>query len=994
MKLSNVEAHMNSKSSFSAAEFPWNDRGGRNALESGRALPPWTNPSATQSPRPSLAPFRLTAVRPVSGSLLLCLGLALGALPATVRAQPNYANENDVAAYVRQMLYWTDATGADKAIAAFRYKDLLYTNDSGVRPQLEKFPDYYDPAARDRAQLAEEHLRRGLTNAPASALLGNLLLDLRYDKTVAEGILARQALAGAAFTRFAQTSAPPAFVIDAEIAAYSNAWHATRQALATYLSLLTNHLGVTAAPAPPLGYQIFRQLVPDRSLNPATYLSNGVPLSVITNSHPLFGGYKDLVVLYGLLNDYGRAAVELARLQLCLATTAGSTQASATMTEAQRFIYLHGELLRGIWPSLVPSELDGAGLAETMASCSQRLNELATLRQFLAGKRNILGFEPDFLMLVQKFTGGTTYYDSYDALRERLSPAYTVGPLYYAKSDWLAARSSYQTFRGYEDQLAAQFRLLTAEAEDRLFVIVGAYPGDEAYETPQENEGSELWQQLRSLEVARLRIQRNQAEIANLKKEIDIELWRAGAVTNAYIKYANTRASIAEKIGHINAVQGAANAAAEAANASAWWGAAAQVANAAVQAGAEEWKGQLEAEKERQAGMEQAEIEGIESKARVKTLLLSMNTLAVDSQEAALLLKQEMGRFTALWREKQQLESELAQNQEDLADRYFADPSHHLLAQRDMLVANLSFEEAQRWMFFMTRALEYKWNQRFTNNSPDGRTWSSASVFKLRNAVELEDLWRAMDSYEQLIAGTVMVGTNRFDWFSVRKDFLGYHDGRQYEDLLTGQMLDPISAFRTNLLRRLVTVSGGQECVIDFDTVRQIPGGFFFVGPVFTTNQPPTVHDPGRFLDKINYLKIRLVGSAMTYTNPLAGRLSYGGTSYLRNPRVGRFDSARPDRLQNEFTTYATRYWYNFGSGWEFTDRQTVSEAFMDRNPVSDPNTPPGTEEIWEFKERSVAATGWKLTLPTIALGQRVLHVTELDDIIIYFHHRSAQRFP
>lgn len=994
MKLSNVEANMNSNFPFSAGSFSLPAPSDRMALGSGWALPSRPGRMATRGLARHPGRLRATGVRAFAGLLIAWLCLVFFGLSARVLAQPNYANDTEVAAYVRQMVYWTDAVGADKAIAAFRYRDLLYTNDSGVRAQLEKFADYYDAAARDRAQLAEEHLRRGLTNAPASSLLGNLLLDLRYDRTVAEGILARKALAGAAFTRFAQTSAPPAFVIDVEIAAYSNAWHTTRQALASYLSLLTNHLGVTADPAPPLGYQIFQQHVPNRGLNPATYLSNGVPVTVITNSNPLFGGYKDLVVLYGLLKDYGRSARELARLQLCLATTAGTAQASATITEAQRFMYLHGELLRGVFPGLAPSEVEGAGLAEAMASCGQSLDELGTLRQFLAGKRNILGFEPDFLMLVQKFTGGTTYYDSYDALRERLSPAYTVGPLYYAKSDWLAARNSYEAYRGYGDQLAAQFSLATAEAEDRLYEIVGAYPGEEGYDTPQSNEGSELWQQLQSIEVARLRIQRNQAEITNLKKEIDIELWRAGAVTNAYIKYANTRASIAEKIGHINAAQEAANAAAEAANASAWWGAAAQVANAAVQAGAEEWKGQLEAEKERQGGMEQAEIEGIESKARVKTLLLSMNTLAVDSQEAALLLKQEMGRFTALWAEKQRLESELAQNQEELADRYFADPSHMLLSQRDMLVANFSFEEAQRWMFFMTRALEYKWNQRFTNNTPDGRTWTSSSVFKLRNAAELEDLWRAMDSYEQLIAGTVIVGTNRFDWFSVRKDFLGYQDGRQYEDLLTGQSLDPISAFRTNLLRRLVSVSGGQECVIDFDTVLQIPGGFFFVGPVFTTNQPPIVHDPGRFLDKINYLKIRLVGQDMTYTTPLAGRLSYGGTSYMRNPRVGRFDPARPDRLQNEFTTFATRYWYNFGYGWEFTDRQTISDAFMERNPVHDPNTPPGTDEIWEFKERSVAATGWKLTLPTIALGQRVLYVTELDDIIIYFHHRSAQRFP
>ncbi len=443
----------------------------------------------------------------------------------------------------------------------------------------------------------------------------------------------------------------------------------------------------------------------------------------------------------------------------------------------------------------------------------------------------------------------------------------------------------------------------------------------------------------------------------------------------------------------INAAQAAANAAAEAANSSTIWGGAAQAANAALQAGFELKKSALEADKERLAGLEQAEVEGLESAARVKTLLLGMNTLAIDSQEAVLLLSQEMGRFTALLREKEDLERRLAESPTALSGRYFADPAHRLRYQADMLRADLSFDEAQKWLFFMVRALEYKWNQPFTNYVYGGRTWSSASVFKLRNAPELEDLWRALDAYEQVIAATIILGTNRFDWFSVRKDFLGYQDGRDYEDPITRQMLDPISAFRTNLLRRLVSVGNGQECVIEFDTVRQIPGGFFFVGPIFTTNQPPTVYDPGRFLDKINYLKIRLVGASMTYTNPLAGRLSYGGIGYLRKPRVGRYDPVRPDRLRNEMTTYSTRYWFNLGNGWEFTDRQTVSDAYMERSRTQDPNIPPGTAEIAEFKERSVAATGWRLAVPTISLGQRVLYVDELDDIIIYFQHRSAQRF-
>ena len=122
------------------------------------------------------------------------------------------------------------------------------------------------------------------------------------------------------------------------------------------------------------------------------------------------------------------------------------------------------------------------------------------------------------------------------------------------------------------------------------------------------------------------------------------------------IHFANYQADLTTYIGHISAAQAAAQAAADAFNSATWWGAGANGVNAVVQAAGEEAKGQLDAEKERQAGIEQAKIEGIETEARVKTMLLDMNTLAVDSQEAALMLKQEMGRLTALLREKADLE--------------------------------------------------------------------------------------------------------------------------------------------------------------------------------------------------------------------------------------------------------------------------------------------------------------------------------------------------
>jgi len=59
---------------------------------------------------------------------------------------------------------------------------------------------------------------------------------------------------------------------------------------------------------------------------------------------------------------------------------------------------------------------------------------------------------------------------------------------------------------------------------------------------------------------------------------------------------------------------------------------------------------------------------------------------------------------------------------------------------------------------------------------------------------------------------------------------------------------------------------------------------------------------------------------------------------------------------------------------------------------TADPRIPPSALQIEEFKERSVAATGWKLRIPTVSLGVEVMRIDELNDIEIYFHHYSAQR--
>lgn len=934
-------------------------------------------------------------------SLLLLGWLACLALPTTALAQPaNYTNETVVAAYVKGLLYWTDADPATRDIAAFRYKDKLYTNETtGIRPDRSRMNSYYRTAERDRAQTAETELRLGLASNSASALLGDLLLDIYYDRTAAEFVLAGNSMTAADKIRMGPPSVPTGLVIDDEIGLYRQALEAYRSALMAHFSLLSDNLGTTQVP--PAGYQWFRQLVPARGLAPATWLSNGVPVSVSGSADALFDGYRDLVLLLNGLRDYGRAIVPLARLLTTRNNAGDVDQARNLITEGERFLFLRTSTLRGVFPGLdqgsSPADV-ASGMAEATAGVSQSLSELEALGQTLQGQGNVLGFESDFLMLAQKYAGQSgDIFDSFDALQLRLNPTDLSSPLRYAKDLQTEARDSYDDYQGFQEQLEIQLANVGGSAEDRLFQIVGAHPGTPEYDHPENNAGSEIWQQLQSIQAAKLRVEKNGAEINNLTEQINIEIWRGGAVSDAHIRYADKRAELVQEINQLKAAQETANSFfgnLRFSNSGEFLGTLVSGAIAgAAQAAVGFTVADKEADLERQSGMEQAEVEGIESEAQVKTLMLQFSTLAIDSKEAALLANQEVGRLTALLREKADLENSVAESQRDLAGRYFADPVHHLRYLHQTMLANLSFDEAQKWLYFMVRALEYKWNTPFMNYFYLGRRWSTGTLYKLRNAEELEQFYHAMVSFNSLVQ---LPSDDYWDWFSVREDFFDY---KKYDATGTNLMhypdpanpggpasLTAVQAFRQKL--KSLTNSLG-TIRLDFSTVREIPGGTFFRGPRFDTNQ--RVLSAGLFLDKIKWIKISLPGSHSLGRAHLAGEMTYGGSGFIRNFDVGHFVPERPDRLADELTAYSTRYWFFHppSAAWRFSE---ALKSPVTMTLTNDSRMPPSVGEINIFKERSVATTGWVLSIPTWDLGVPVMKIEELDDVELYFYHYAVSR--
>jgi hypothetical protein len=934
-------------------------------------------------------------------------------------------------------LYYEFAAPADREKAAFRYKALLYKTEEVkgeryIRAQFETMANYWNETARLRALQAAQTIKEAIRYAPFDTNLRHALLDIYYDTAVADIALAHEKAVEVAKIMLeldpaAPGEAPGEFLISKEIARLEEALPLYRKAMEGYMSLLSDPMGVDVTefePSParqhePFGYYIFRVEVPQRSPRPALFKDNAgnwvLPKDAGPGDtqEPLFERYKDLALLFTLLRDYVRTAAQLAERYI-LRSNPATTREPSDFDKAHALIgavlqatYVEASILLNIFPEVngTSGAVDPAsGLLESIASWRHEVNHFNFLRSYLRGETNLFGLTDDFLVTVQSQIPGDTkqYFDSYDFFAAYLK---TDGsPLLIAKADWKKAEDDYDKYRDRNDQLALQFHDKNEQYDRRLREIVGVNPGEPGYDTPNLNVGSEIWQQALNIELARKRIEANQQEIADLYEQITIEVWRRGkekginnAMAKVYLDYGDQQASLTEEIAKISAAQVYANemtAAWSSVSIDIGWppgvsvgaGAYAHAINAGFQQHLEEAKGQKQAEKERLAARERAEIQSrqdalldVNHKAQIKTWLLRMNILSIESVEATLILLQEGGRFTALFDEKEDLERRKEESNELLADRYFADPSHRLVKDSSILRAELSFKEAQLWLFFTLRAAEYKWNQKFAHTY-QGRHYTNKTVFKLRNVRELQDLFDAIAAWNTRIS----LGTRSDDdykKFSFREDFLGYRNGKdaKYHDPISGELVEPRQAFQSYLSQESLYLAPG-----DPDNPMQ---GFKALKLRFSTAfVPPTggLFLLNRWLEKIQFLKVKVFGGTISgIESTVDGYLSYGGTSLIRNQVPGSQDPQEPDRWNNETTEYSTRHWFSQSGEWH------SSETL--RSPIKiqvskDPEVPEDVYKINVFKERSVATTDWTLYVAVEGGGIPLIDLTEVTDIEFHMY--------
>ncbi len=911
----------------------------------------------------------------------------------------------------RAALYYRLAPSESRNGAFLRYLDLLYRDVGPPRPYFEDMPQWYGAAEREglRTELAAAWAK--LREYPDSREWRWHVLDLHYQRAMAEGILGdnlRRTSDGG------RILAPPpgteSFTIDQEIQTATEALAQYGRALDEWFVLLET----------PEGYELFQTEAPWRELPSATYLDEQTGLARrVAPEFPAPGvtGYADLILAFDLLNDYGETTVELTELMFA-DQGAEEPGLRASMSVWLRQVRLRGELLLSAFPNLVPDDDATPGLGVAINTWRNTVSRLGTLLQAVRGQANLLGFTDDFLLLLPRDSfDDDSPFDSFDRFKQLLDPADPSGRLGFALAKLKEAESGYANYQEQRGEYDAEREALVEQYRDRLGEIGTA-----------DKAGTEIAQQRLAIRLAQQQIRRNRVEMNNLTREVQIEVTRNAkekginlSIQDIKLDYRGKIANLDFAIGIIEGTQKAADSYADAADTVNPFGAGAKVANGVYQYAAEVGKAAIRFEQSRLAGEEEMKITAkendrldVNSAALIQTRLLEMRTLSVDSQSAALVLSQEMGRLVALEDERDSLLAKLEGVDRRLNSRFFADAGHRLRARSSTVLANQLFDDVQPWLHFMIRAFEYKYTRPFSTEFA-GRSWSGNSASICRNARELELLWQALRN-KDIDEGLRRSGLkDRYDWFSVREDFFGYRIGSddggvplRYADPISGEPVDAVTAFRSRI-RRIMDSRGRVR--LPFSTVREIPlpVGTFFLGPEFLENGTVDASRPGLCLDKIKWMKVRLPGPHTTTGNTLVGTLAYGGTGMMRNRTPGRFDPARPDEIENEFTTYGTRVWRRNDQGdWYLDEQPETAIVVMAKEGGVRPDGRPAVEgqepdilrsatRIDHFAERSVAASGWELVFDTekpnpVNSNDKALRIDQLDDIEIYFYHYTANR--
>lgn len=742
----------------------------------------------------------------------------------------------------------------------------------------------------------------------------------------------------------------------------------------------------------------------------------------------LFSGYKDYVTYLRIMADYVRYQAELARLRGMRQGPNDVTKGRNALAKIMRETALDFVLLRGLYPASQFPPGDASGANAAINGVETAMADVTNVRGFLNGTTNVLGLDPNFLLLVQESTiGGTRYFDSFDILRQRLKGSNQ--PLTVALEKKTEAEGRYNNFRASVDKVVQELDDVDANFADRYFDITGYTPTETPgfTGTAKPGSGSELDIVQQSIES----LHRRTGTLSSLNNEIGEDLSLANtavkaaegigqAVENAGQTYRNETDEAWAAIHAEKAIAAGAQAAAEGVYAV---GGAdlgyeissglAAAANAIVQAQAAAVISHKEQKIERAALAMETTLQKADSALVVNQARQELGAIkreqhahTLETEDNNTALAQAIAQKTALLNEVQRILAKRSENTVAVRSKFYADPIHYIRAENALIEADESFRDAQRWLFYTLKALEYKWQQRFAKTI-GSRQYDTGAIFKLRNASELDDLLTAMVIWDGTRAGEDIPGEGT-TFISFKDHVLAPNPGNlrltntadtgTRVDFLTGETVTQTELFRRKLLQ---STDGARYIRIPFDTMLlEDLNGNFFRGPDYLLDGTVI---PGKWRDKIAYVKVNIIGEDGTpIPGTRLGSLTYGGNTFTRTriPPCGNRLTAinapiSPEArdIPSEFSVSPFRFYNSVNYNDVFVSADTQGTSIDMAYTGATARSPTGEEilgatfQINAFNQRSVAATRWILTI-----NPDEVDISKLKDIEIIVKHRFSDR--
>lgn len=1018
---------------------------------------------------------------------------SVGQPVATFTPSPSFAPT--VVAQVRAALYpppGADRASVENSTAAFRYLSLLYSVDPGqtdVTNHFQQISSWYGPVEDALIDEQIDILREALVLAPLDAPLRNLLLDAHTDRAIARVQFIKSDLEALGRKRLGLEITSP-FIIDEEIELLESITGKLRGVLDDYENLLSTRTeGVepsdfdpTATPGTPFGYYIFQKQQPSRNQTPSRYFAKqGGPAEPVPayeegsgNVIPrpadevLANGYKDLATLLTVMADYLSYSADLNRLRgLRQLPASGTTPSDLEIARSQIATLLESfptdrDLLREMFAGQEFRPGDTSGVFGAFTAIDTSFGELTNTQSFLNGTANLLGLDPDFLILFSDNAvtydrpGGTvSSSDSFGQIITRLRGPNR--PLTVALEKLADAEADYTTFNESVDRVTEELRQQNIAFASRFREITGYEPDEEpGWDgfNPKPAVGSELEVARQDLQLLRQRQTLTRGLLAQFdlsESQAKSTLAKAEAlddvVTAAELTYVNTAKPLFNTLALNNGLAAAGQAVADAAltglsldpaNAIFSGGGTALAitavgaTNAAGQGYAAGQAVSLERQIDAAAKAYETELQRADNALTVsqaqdtlQDLLRERFGARIEDAQVASSIAQTIAREKALMLELKRIEGILATNTEAVRSTYYANPIHFIRSQNAILDAAAAFEEAQRWMFYAQRALEHKWTQKFAIGS-GGRNYDGGSIFKMRNAEELDDLLTAFLAYDANREAGDIRSSEITSVISFKNHILTPNPARLNltpalradpgvrVDFETGETVSQLDLFRSKL--RSFTDQDG-SIVIPFNTALLQDIESLFIGPEYSSTG--NINSQGQWRDKIHYVKVNIIADDGPVGDVgglqparVAGAISYGGLTMFRTrvvPRPGLLDrltlptNADPFRDRpGEFVVRPFRHYSSENLDNVFNAANSLlapgTFAYTGRTARASSSDPSQEDVIGgstfrfnDFNELSVAATRWTLRILANQPNQTV-DVNRIRDIELIIRHQASSR--